>query len=427
MNENACRVLVVFGTRPEAIKLAPVIRALACPLTGVDTKVVVTGQHRQMLDQVLSRFHIVPDADLDVMRPNQSLGELTGRVLQTLGTLLSNLHPNLILIQGDTTTAFVTALAGFYLRIPVAHVEAGLRSHDLSNPFPEEANRRLISVVTQIHLAPTARAARLLVGEGLSRGNVAVTGNTVVDALDILLETPFSFSGTPLAGRVSPHQRIILVTSHRRESWGQDLENICLAIRDIVQAFPDVAIVYPVHLNPNVRSIVGRLLAGCDRVHLTEPLDYLTFINLAKRSYLILTDSGGIQEEAPTLRKPLLLLRQLTERPEAFEQGRARIVGTSRAEIVRETSRLLLDPSDYLAMTIGENPYGDGRAAERIALAIQRWRNGCRPLLSSAEEFHGSVDPALVPMSVPTDLSRSATDGVPIAADVAVALQAPRL
>jgi UDP-N-acetylglucosamine 2-epimerase (non-hydrolysing) len=402
MNEKACRIVVVFGTRPEAIKLAPVIRALTSPSTGLDTKVVVTGQHRQMLDQVLSRFHIVPDADLDVMRPNQSLGELTGRVLQTVETLLSNLHPNLIVIQGDTTTAFVTALAGFYLRIPVAHVEAGLRSHDLSNPFPEEANRRLISVVTQIHLAPTALAARLLVGEGLPRENVAVTGNTVVDALDTLLGAPFSFSGTALAGRVSHDQRIILVTSHRRESWGQDLENICLAIRDIVQAFPDVAIVCPVHLNPNVRSIVGRLLADCERVLLTEPLDYLTFINLAKQSYLILTDSGGIQEEAPTLRKPLLLLRQLTERPEAFDQGRARIVGTSRAEIVRETSRLLSDPIDYLAMTIGENPYGDGRAAERIALAIQRWRNGCRPLLSSAEEFQGSADPALASMSVPT-------------------------
>jgi UDP-N-acetylglucosamine 2-epimerase (non-hydrolysing) len=394
MSESACRIVVVFGTRPEAIKLAPVIRALKSASNGVDTTVVVTGQHRQMLDQVLSRFHILPDADLDVMRPDQSLGELTGRVLQSVEMLLSNLHPHLLLIQGDTTTAFVTALAGFYLRIPVAHVEAGLRSHDLNSPFPEEANRRLISVLTQIHFAPTARAAHRLVGEGLPRENVVVTGNTVVDALDLLLELPFSFTGTTLDGCVSPHQRIILVTSHRRESWGHDLENICLAVRDIVHAFPDVVIVCPVHLNPNVRSIVQRLLAGCERVHLTEPLDYLTFINVAKQSFLILTDSGGIQEEAPTLRKPLLLLRRLTERPEAFEQGRARIVGTSRAEIVRETSRLLSDPGDYLAMTIGENPYGDGRAAARIALAIQRWRNGSRPLLSSDEAFHGLAEAA---------------------------------
>jgi UDP-N-acetylglucosamine 2-epimerase (non-hydrolysing) len=402
MLEDVCRIAVVFGTRPEAIKLAPVIRALRSELTGVDTKVVVTGQHRQMLDQVLSRFHILPDADLDVMRPNQSLGELTGRVLQAVETLLSNMRPHLLLIQGDTTTAFVTALAGLYLHIPVAHVEAGLRSHDLNNPFPEEANRRLISVLTEIHLAPTARAARMLVGEGLPRENVTVTGNTVVDALDILLESPFSFSGTPLDGLVSPHQRIILVTSHRRESWGQDLENICLAIRDIVHAFSDVVVVCPVHLNPNVQSMVRRLLGGCERVHLTEPLDYVTFISLARQSFLILTDSGGIQEEAPTLRKPLLLLRKLTERPEAFEQGRARIVGTSRAEIVRETKRLLSDPSDYLAMTIGDNPYGDGRAAERIALAIQRWRFGCRPLLSPDEEFHSSADPSQTPISVPT-------------------------
>jgi UDP-N-acetylglucosamine 2-epimerase (non-hydrolysing) len=382
------RVLVVLGTRPEAIKLAPVIRALKSGSGEFDTKVVVTGQHRFMLDQVLNLFDITPDADLAVMRPNQSLGELTGRLLQSLETLLARRHPDLLMVQGDTTTAFVTALAGFYHQIPVAHVEAGLRSYDLLNPFPEEANRRLISVVTDVHFAPTARAAEALVRQGTPRDQVAVTGNTVVDALKTFLDTPFSFRSTPVDGLSVNGHRIILVTSHRRESWGQDLEQICLAIRDIVRAFPDVVVVYPVHLNPNVQATAQQILAGVERVHLTEPLDYLTFVNLAKRSFFILTDSGGVQEEAPTLGKPLLLLRRVTERPEAFEAGQADVVGTSRAEIVRAASRLLSDRERYLAMASGENPYGDGHAAERIALALGRWRLGRRPLLSAEDEFH---------------------------------------
>jgi UDP-N-acetylglucosamine 2-epimerase (non-hydrolysing) len=385
------RVVVVLGTRPEAIKLAPVIRALKSEQSDVDTRVVVTGQHRHMLDQVLSRFRISPDRDLAVMRPNQNLGELTGRILQAFETLLSDLSPDLLMIQGDTTTAFVTSLAAFYHKIPVAHVEAGLRSYDLQNPFPEEANRRLISILTVIHLAPTPKSALALLHEGVPRARVAITGNTVVDALGTLLDVPYSFRGTPLEQVGLDGQRLVLVTSHRRESWGQDLQNICLAITDIVRAFPDVAVVYPVHLNPNVRSTVQQLLAGHARVHLTEPLDYLTFINLAKRSFLILTDSGGLQEEAPTLGKPLLLLRKVTERPEAIEAGQARIVGTSRAAIVREASRLLSDPTEYLAMTAGENPYGDGRAAQRIVLAIRRWRSGSLPLLPAHEEFRIGV------------------------------------
>jgi UDP-N-acetylglucosamine 2-epimerase (non-hydrolysing) len=288
-------------------------------------------------------------------------------------------------------------MAGFYHQIPVAHVEAGLRSYDLKNPFPEEANRRLISVLADLHFAPTRASAEALVREGTPPERVAVTGNTVVDALETLLDVPCSFTRTPLDGLPLDERRIVLVTSHRRESWGQDLENICLAIRDIVDAFPDVAVVYPVHLNPNVRSTVERTLTGADRVYLTEPLDYLTFINLARKSLLILTDSGGIQEEAPTLRKPVLLLRKVTERPEAFLAGRATIVGTSRPEIVRHTSRLLSDASAYDAMTMGENPYGDGRAAGRIARGIRRWRRGQLPLLPAQDEFH---PPAL------TDASR---------------------
>jgi UDP-N-acetylglucosamine 2-epimerase (non-hydrolysing) len=390
---DPCRVVAVLGTRPEAIKLAPVIRALRSESLAFDTRVVVTGQHRQMLDQVLRRFRISPDADLDVMRPNQRLGELTGRILDSVDAILSDLRPDLLIVQGDTTTAFVTTLAGFYHHIPVAHVEAGLRTYDLRNPFPEEANRRLISVLADVHFAPTHASAEALVQEGIPPDRVAVTGNTVVDALETLLDVPFSFAGTPLESLPLDGRRVILVTSHRRESWGRDLENICLAIRDIVGAFPDVAVVYPVHLNPNVRSTVERTLADAERVYLTEPLDYLTFINLARTSLLILTDSGGIQEEAPTLGKPVLLLRSVTERPEAFLAGRASIVGTSRAEIVRQTSRLLSDATAYGAMTRGENPYGDGRAAERIARGIQRWRRGQLPLLSAKDEF----DPSPLP------------------------------
>ena len=368
------RVLVLLGTRPEAIKLFPVIRVLKSESSDVDTRVVVTGQHRQMLDQVLDLFRISPDADLGLMQANQRLGDLTGRILCAVETLLRDLSPDLLMVQGDTTSAFVASLAGFYHRVPIAHVEAGLRTYDSGNPYPEEANRRLISVLTDLHFAPTARAARNLLSEGVPAGQVAITGNTVVDALHTLVDVPFSFKGTPLDGVELNNRRIILITSHRRESWGRDLEDICLATRDIVQAFPDVAVVYPVHLNPNVRSTVQRTLAGAERVYLTEPLDYLTFINLAKRSFLILTDSGGLQEEAPTLGKPVLLLRKVTERPEAFEAGRARVVGTSRTQIVREASRLLSDPDAHLAMAAGENPYGDGRAAERIAVGIRRWR-----------------------------------------------------
>jgi UDP-N-acetylglucosamine 2-epimerase (non-hydrolysing) len=387
LSPSSTRVAVVLGTRPEAIKLAPVIRALRRKAPEIVVHVIVTGQHRQMLTQVLQRFHITPDVDLAVMRPNQSLTGLTGRVLRAIDALLGRISPDVLMVQGDTTSAFATALAGFYHRIPVAHVEAGLRSDDLQNPYPEEANRRLLSIVTRLHLAPTRRAADALVREGAPRDLVAVTGNTVVDALQTLLDRPCSFEGTSLEGLDLDGRRIVLVTSHRRESWGRDLEQICLAIRDLVRMFPDVAAVYPVHLNPNVQATVRRLLEGAERVHLTEPLDYLTFINLAKRSFVILTDSGGIQEEAPTLGKPLLLLRRVTERPEAFEAGRAAVAGTSRTEIVGAASQLLTDPDRYRAMARGDNPYGDGRAAERIVRALQRWREGRRPLLAPEHEF----------------------------------------
>jgi UDP-N-acetylglucosamine 2-epimerase (non-hydrolysing) len=381
------RIAVVMGTRPEAIKMAPVVHALQANRDDFETIVVATAQHRQMLDQVLSIFRIAPDVDLDLMRQNQSLSELAARVMTTMDATLRELQPDLLMVQGDTTTVFATAVAAFHLNIPVAHVEAGLRSHDLRNPFPEEANRRLTSVLTNIHLAPTALARRELLREGVNPERVVVTGNTVVDALHQLLEEPFDPSGTPLDGLSFDGHRVMVVTSHRRESWGQDLENTCLALRELIARFPDLMVVYPVHLNPNVRKTVMSLLGDTQRIHLTEPLDYFTFVNLMRRCHLILTDSGGVQEEAPTLGKPLLVLRKLTERPEAFQAGLSKVVGNSREAIVEEASRLLADDAAYAKMISHINPFGDGRAAERIVLALQRWSDSKSPMLRPEEEF----------------------------------------
>ncbi|HYN39371.1 MAG TPA: UDP-N-acetylglucosamine 2-epimerase (non-hydrolyzing), partial [Rhodospirillales bacterium] len=375
-----------FGTRPEAIKMAPVVHALRDRPERFDTIVAVTAQHRQMLDQVLSIFRIRPDIDLDLMRPDQSLSELAARVLTTMDATLREIRPDLLLVQGDTTTVLATSLAAFHLGVPVGHVEAGLRSPDLRNPFPEEMSRRLTSVLTALHLAPTTLAADELRQERIDSARIAVTGNTVVDALHHLLREPFDVAGTPLEG-LPLDGRLLVVTSHRRESWGRDLENTCLALRDLVERFPDLRVVYPVHLNPNVRKTVMGLLGGAGRVHLTEPLDYFTFINLMRRCHLILTDSGGVQEEAPTLGKPLLVLRKLTERPEAFHAGLSKVVGNSRETIVAEASRLLQDDAAYRRMVSDVNPFGDGLAAGRIVRAIERWSEGKTPLLAADEEF----------------------------------------
>lgn len=381
------RVAVVMGTRPEAIKMAPVVHALRARAERFESIVVATAQHRQMLDQVLGLFRIRPDVDLDLMQPDQTLSALAARVLTTMDATLRELRPDLLMVQGDTTTVFATSVAAFHLSIPVAHVEAGLRSHDLRNPFPEEMNRRLTSVVTALHLAPTPLAARELQREGVPPERVVVTGNTVVDALQRLLEQPFEAAGTPLDGIRLDGHRLLVVTSHRRESWGADLENTCLALRDLVDRFPDLLVVYPVHLNPNVRQTVMGLLAGRRRIHLTEPLDYFTFVNLMRRCHLILTDSGGVQEEAPTLGKPLLVLRKLTERPEAFQAGLSKVVGNAREVIVAEASRLLEDDDAYRRMVSSDNPFGDGRAAERIVLAVDRWSSGRLPPLEADEQF----------------------------------------
>lgn len=351
------RIAVIIGTRPEAIKTAPVIRELRTR-PSFEVTVIATAQHREMLDQTLSLFNITPDIDLNLMLPGQSLAQISSRIMQHMDAALDRLRPDMIMVQGDTTTVFISALVAFYRRIPVVHIEAGLRSHDLENPFPEEANRRLASVIADVHCAPTDHAKQELLREGADDSRIIVCGNTVVDALEATMAQPFSFSGTALEHIVAEPGRIVLVTCHRRESLGSGLEQIFSGLRDLVERFPDIRIVYPVHLNPNVRMTAEKMLARVDRIHLTAPLDYLTFVNLMKRSSLILTDSGGMQEEAPTLQKPILVLRRVTERPEAFRDGAARVIGTERAAIVREAS-LVLSGRDDGSVQLRRNPYGD--------------------------------------------------------------------
>ena len=382
-----CRVVAVLGTRPEAIKLALVIHELRRRSDEFEIAVVHTGQHRTMLDHALQLFKIKPDFDLDVMRPNQTLSSLTGRVLDTVENACRRFEPNMVLVQGDTTTAFASALAAYYCKIPVGHIEAGLRSDDIYNPFPEEGNRKLVSVLTRIHFAPTALSRGKLLAEGFPAKQIVVTGNTVVDTLRALSHEPESWKNTPLSGIPLDNSRLILVTSHRRESWGADQENMCLALRDLVAKHKDIRIIYPVHMNPNVRNTVTTLLSDSERIHLTEPLDYITFVSLLRRCFLVLTDSGGIQEEAPTFRKPVLVLRRVTERPEASQFGMAKVIGMSRESIVSETSSLLTNSDAYLDMSEGENPYGDGKASQRIVEAIARWHQGKTPLLDATQEF----------------------------------------
>lgn len=384
------RIGLVCGTRPDAIKMAPVVLELRKFPEEFEPVVISTGQHRQMLDQVLSIFDVCADVDLDVMVHNQTLSGLTRRVLEAMDPMLDETRLDCLLVQGDTTTAFAAALAAFYKKVPVAHVEAGLRSWDLFQPWPEEANRKLAGVVTQLHFAPTPLARENLLSEAVPAGNIVVTGNTIVDAVDRLLEMHTIDHPLP-DGVPDDGSRIVLLTSHRRESWGTELENICDAILEIVERFPDVRVIYPVHLNPNVRGTVQTKLSNRDRVHLIPPVDYFQFLSLLQRCHIVLTDSGGVQEEAPIFHKPALVLRKVTERPEASQMGMARIVGTAREVIVREAARLLSNEFAYRTMASGDCPYGDGRAASRIAKALSRWLEGEQPILHDSEQFGGAV------------------------------------
>jgi UDP-N-acetylglucosamine 2-epimerase (non-hydrolysing) len=364
-------VMLVFGTRPEAIKLCPLVNALK--ERGDQFRVVtcVTAQHREMLDQVLSVFRVKPDYDLNLMKKYQSLSDLTARLLTAVDEVLEREQVDILLVQGDTTTTFATALAAYYHRIPVGHVEAGLRTGNKFSPYPEEINRKLTTAIADIHFAPTAANRQNLLAEGVPESAIHVTGNTVIDALlwvrELIRAEKREFP--ELAG-IDFGKRVIVVTGHRRESFGPGFVSLCNALRDIAASHPEVQVIYPVHLNPNVRRPVLELLSGLPNVTLLEPLDYEPFVNLMDKSFFIITDSGGVQEEAPSLGKPVLVARNTTERPEALTSGGVRLVGTDRATIVREAERLLTDPGTYTAMSLVQNPYGDGRACNRIVAAL---------------------------------------------------------
>lgn len=370
------RVLSVFGTRPEAIKMAPVVHALEASDT-LDSRVCVTAQHRGMLDQVLSLFEITPHHDLGIMKPGQDLYDVTSRVLLGMRDVLRDEQPAAILVHGDTTTTLAATMAAFYARIPVGHVEAGLRTGNLYSPWPEEANRVLADRLCRWHFAPTEASRDMLLGEGSDPAGVSVTGNTVIDALlwvrDRLARLSverelYASAASVVLDETGP---VVLVTGHRRESFGQGFDNICAALRELAQAHPDAHFIYPVHLNPNVQGPVRAVLSGLDNVHLLAPLSYAPFVRLMDRSTFILTDSGGIQEEAPSLGKPVLVMRNTTERPEGVAAGTVKLVGTDKDRIVEEVTRLLVDPDARAAMHRAHNPYGDGKAADRIVKTLE--------------------------------------------------------
>ena len=369
------KVLTVFGTRPEAIKMAPLVKALARD-AEMESALCVTAQHREMLDQVLELFAITPDFDLNLMRKGQDLTDITARVLTGLRDVLREYRPDRVLVHGDTTTTFAATLAAFYEKIPVGHVEAGLRTGNLHSPWPEEANRKLTGALADMHFAPTEKSRLNLLREAVPDGCIHVTGNTVIDALQSVVariesDSELASSLARSCGFLDPDRKLILVTGHRRESFGGGFERICEALRELAER-DDVQVVYPVHLNPNVREPVNRILGDCNNISLIEPLDYLPFVYLMNRSYLILTDSGGIQEEAPSIGKPVLVLRETTERPEAVDAGTVALVGTSRERIVSEATRLLDNRAAYERMSYAHNPYGDGKAVARIIEALKK-------------------------------------------------------
>ena len=371
------KALIVFGTRPEAIKMAPVVRELR---KKINIKVCVTAQHREMLDQVLNLFEIDPDYDLDIMQPGQDLFDVTSNVLVGMKSVLLKEQPDIVLVHGDTTTSMAASLAAFYLQVPVGHIEAGLRTYNIQSPFPEEFNRQVTTKVTQFHFAPTEQARQNLLNEHVQNSQIYITGNTVIDALLSILKKAreSSYSNDTLKSvhlldkEKSDLPRIILVTGHRRENFGKGFEEICQALREIAIQNTDIQIIYPVHLNPNVREPVGRILSSIDNVHLIEPMGYLEFIKLMDSSYIILTDSGGIQEEAPSLGKPVLVMRDTTERPEAVEAGTVKLVSANKKQIVKAVNQLLTDETVYKKMARAHNPYGDGNASKTICNILNK-------------------------------------------------------
>lgn len=371
------KISFIFGTRPEAIKLAPVILA-AKAKPHLKCKVCVTAQHREMLDQVLKVFKIKPDVDLNLMRTNQTLAGLTARAISAIDAYLAQEKPDMVIVQGDTTTVFCAALCAFYHKIPVGHVEAGLRTGNKYSPFPEEANRVLATHLSALHFAPTQKARQNLLQEGIAPERIFITGNTVIDALFLALEkikkNPPVIAQLPKA-IVQSNQQLVLITGHRRENFGEGLQNICKAIKTLAQRFSEAQFVYPVHLNPNVRKPVYSLLGNQGNIHLIEPLDYLPFVALMNRATIILTDSGGVQEEAPSLGKPVLVMRATTERPEAVDMGTVKLVGTNVNEIIDNVNSLLTNKKAYSRMASAVNPYGDGRATERIVSTCLQFFN----------------------------------------------------
>ncbi len=364
------KVMSIFGTRPEAIKMAPLVRKLnADPY--FESVLCVTAQHREMLDQVLELFELTPDYDLNIMKPNQTLAMITSNVLNGVEEVLVKEQPDIVLVHGDTSTTFAAALAAFYQKIPVGHVEAGLRTYDRYSPFPEEMNRVLTSHLALMHFAPTERNRQNLLREGIDLKKIYLTGNTVIDALLEVAGKDFDLAGSPLAGIDFQNHRVIAVTCHRRENLGEHMVKIFSAIRDIAEEFDDVEIVYPVHLNPKVRETANGILGGHERVHLIDPLSYQPFVNLMARSYFIITDSGAMQEEAPSLGKPVLVVRKETERPEAVEAGTVKLVGVERESLFETARTLLSDPAAYASMAEAVNPYGDGQACDRILNALK--------------------------------------------------------
>lgn len=359
------KVLTVFGTRPEGIKMSPVIKKLN-ENTNIEHKSCVTGQHREMLDQVMEIFKIKPDYDLNIFKGGQSLSEITTKSLMGLEKVIGDFKPDILLVQGDTTTVFSGALAGFYNGIKVGHIEAGLRSGDIYSPFPEEANRKLTGVVTNFHFAPTETSKQNLLSEGYDESTIYITGNTSIDALLEVTSKDYTFENELLNKLDYKNKKIILLTSHRRENIGEPMENIFTAIKKVVEKNLDVEVVFPVHLNPKVREIAQKILKGDERIHLIEPLDYLPFAHLQKKCYLIVTDSGGVQEEAPTLGKPVLVVRKETERPEGIEAGTAKLIGLEEQNIFDQVDLLLNDDNEYNKMSTAVNPYGDGHASQKI-------------------------------------------------------------